>query len=499
MTATTAHACPVSDRFAARALLAGDGCDGVDAEASHGAAAEAVGPHDGAAGPSGAPGWADHDLHPAVRAFVRQPGDEGTGRRAQDPWAADPVGMGAPLYQRQQVPAGPVVQASPGVPAPRDLARLDQLATTVRTVRPENSPFPAADVVDVQRGIAKATAALRSGDYTTAAAEFEKLGFPLPLDGAVSEAAKITSNLLGVPTTQTGNSIVVSMSWGKGGNQALNDLNGYAANARMMSRFAQVPGVSNPPTEAQLMAYMKATPLALYKHPDRYAEIIAFASEVTEGTIAHYSVAGRPDPTYGANPNPRFVHRDRDGVHEFGSLAEATRAGRPGAKPLAANSPDQWSDITSVGKHGTRLVGDCESKLYLQTRLLTAAGFTSLGSIDVQRSNGATGHMLGVFKAPDGSVWMTSNEDFARVRGSGPRGAVTQADVDDAARKMSADVFGVPANSNTMLFAAAATRNQSGPNAATDTLRRATEMSQLGRKDVLIEPDTTSAAGGRAP
>ena len=496
MTAITANAGP--DPFAAQALAAGDRC-GFDADASHVAPAQAVALHDGAAAASGAPGCASHDLHPDVRAFVRQPGDDGTGRRAQDPWSADRVGLGAPLYQRQQAPASPLAQASPSVPAPRDLARLDQLATTVRTVRPENSPFPAADVVDVQRGIAKATAALRSGDYKTAAAEFEKLGFPLPLDGAVSEAARITSNLLGVPTRQTRDGIVVSMSWGKGGNQALNDLNGYAANARMMSRFAQVPGVSNPPTEAQLMAYMKATPLALYKHPDRYAEIVRFASEVTEGTIAHYSVAGRPDPTYGANPNPRFMDRDRDGVHEFASLAEARRAGHSGAKPLAANSPDQWSDITSIGKHGTRLVGDCESKLYLQTRLLTAAGFTSLGSIDVQRAGGGTGHMLGVFKAPDGSVWMTSNEDFTRVRGSGPQGAVTQADVDDAARTMTAEVFGIPADSNTMVFAAAATRNQSGPNAATDTLRRATEMSQLGRKDTLIEPDTTSAARVRAP
>jgi hypothetical protein len=377
------------------------------------------------------------------------------------------------------------------------MARMDQLATTARSVRPAASPFPAADVIEAQRGIAKATAALHRGDYATAAAEFEKLGFPLPLDGQVSYAAGVTSHLLGVPTKRDG---TVEMSWGKGGNQALNDLNGYAANARLMSRFSQVPGVSNPPTEAQLMAYMKATPLALYKHPDPFTEIMKFASLVTEGTIAHYSVVpGRSDPVYGANPNPRFVDRDRAGVHEFASYGEAKQAGHPRAGPLVANSPDQWSDITSIGMHGGRFVGDCESKLYLQTRLLTAAGFTSLGSIDVQRTNGATGHMLGVFKAADGSVWVTSNEDFKRVPGSGPKGAVTQADVDATARAMAGEIFGVPPDSKTMLFAAAATRNLTGPDAATDSLRRSTELSRLGRSDVLIEPQATSAGAGRTP
>ena len=65
---------------------------------------------------------------------------------------------------------------------------------------------------------------------------------------------------------------------------------------------------------------------------------------------------------------------------------------------MIARSPDQWSDVTSQGApRAGRYIGDCESKVYMQTRLLTAAGFTSLGSVDVQHGGGI-GHMLGVFR-----------------------------------------------------------------------------------------------------
>jgi hypothetical protein len=35
-----------------------------------------------------------------------------------------------------------------------------------------------------------------------------------------------------------------------------------------------------------------------------------------------------------------------------------------------------------------RYIGDCESKVYMQTRLRTAARFTSIGSVDVQHPSG---------------------------------------------------------------------------------------------------------------
>jgi hypothetical protein len=169
---------------------------------------------------------------------------------------------------------------------------------------------------------------------------------------------------------------------------------------------------------------------------------------------------------------------------------------------MVSRSPDEWSDIASIGRNGARLVGDCESKLYLQTRLLTAAGFTSLGSVDVQPPSG-NGHMLGVFKAPDGSVWVTSNQDFSRVHGSGPGGSVTQIDVEGALRDVTADTYQIAPDArgqrdtSRFVLSMAATANQSGPNAATDTPRRATEMNRLGRSEIIVVNAPPQSAGPR--
>ena len=126
-------------------------------------------------------------------------------------------------------------------------------------------------------------------------------------------------------------------------------------------------------------------------------------------------------------------------------------------------------------------------------------------AVNVQPPAG-TGHMLGVFKAPDGSVWVTSNENFSRVRGTGPGGAVTHIDLDGALRDVAADVYHVAPDArgqrdtSRFTFAAAATRNLPGPNAATDTLRRATELTRLGRSEVLVEsPPQQPAAPRRNP
>jgi hypothetical protein len=82
--------------------------------------------------------------------------------------------------------------------------------------------------------------------------------------------------------------------------------------------------------------------------------------------------------------------------------------------------------VTSQGTRAGRYIGDCESKVYMQTRLLTSAGFKSLASVAVQYARG--GHMLGVFKAPDGTIWVTSNENFRQVSPRNAKAGVTQAD-----------------------------------------------------------------------
>jgi hypothetical protein len=75
----------------------------------------------------------------------------------------------------------------------------------------------------------------------------------------------------------------------------------------------------------------------------------------------------------------------------------------------------------------------------MQTRLLTAAGFTSIGSVNVQHPGGI-GHMLGVFKATDGTTWVTSNEEFRQVNPSDAKAGVTQADLDATMRKVMSEM-----------------------------------------------------------
>ena len=177
-------------------------------------------------------------------------------------------------------------------------------------------------------------------------------------------------------------------------------MNGFAANAKMINRLASAPGgVSNPPTEAQVTQYMRDLANPPKGKPQPTAQqVMQAASDITGGMIMHYSSAGRQDPVYNANPSPHAFYKDRAGkVHEFGSVADAQKAATAarasrspdapagGITQLNARSPDQWSDVTSQGTpRAGRYIGDCESKVYMQTRLLTSAGFKSLGSIDVQ-------------------------------------------------------------------------------------------------------------------
>jgi hypothetical protein len=122
----------------------------------------------------------------------------------------------------------------------------------------------------------------------------------------------------------------------------------------------------------------------------------------------------------------------------------------------------------------------------VQTRLLTAAGFTSLGSIDVQPGNGI-GHMLGAFKAPDGTTWVTSNEEFRQVIPSDPKVGVTQADLEATRDAVTADLYHVQ-NVNGFKFSAAATANLTTGNPAVDSIRRSTENGMMGRNEDLIPP-----------
>lgn len=455
-----------------------------------------------------------NDLHPLARPFTGFGPEFGGMGQPRGP-QGDPYGA-TRLYDTQG-PAGsqgPQLAAPPAKPGkPMELGQLESLNTIAKRFNVDASaatrdPVVADDLRAAKQHFQAATDALKAGDYKKAEQELRALGFPLPRDtamGMLPARLQATAIVLGILQVQPKGKDAFTVSgnaqWGARGNQALNDLNGFAANAIMINRMAAAPaGVSNPPTEAQATGYMRNFAQPAQGKAPTAQEVMQAASEITHGMIMHYSSARRPNPEYDRNPQPHAFYKDGAGqVHEFNSLAEARKAvhdGKPpiesGGKitPLASRSPDAWSDISSPGQRAGRYIGDCESKVYLQTRLLTEAGFTSLGSVDVQHGN--NGHMFGVFKAPDGSIWLTSNEEFKQVKASDPSKGVTQADLDGAMRNMTAELYHIEPNFKGEIdlsdfkFAAAATGG--GSNAAVDSIRRSAEMNIMGRSDTLIPP-----------
>jgi hypothetical protein len=430
---------------------------------------------------------------------------------------AHPTGkQGVPLYQSQRAGSTTAQQtATPAKPGkPIDVAQMEARNRRVQSFNVARSPVPQQQLKDAQQRFQDATDALKSGDYKKAEAELGKLGFPLPAGrGQLGNAATTSAILLGTPVHATQGGGWQSGRISGSARQAMNDVNGFAANAKMINRLASAPGgVSNPPTETQVTQYMRdLTNPPKGKPQPTSQQVMQAASDITGGMIMHYSSAGRQDPVYNANPSPHAFYKDRAGkVHEFGSVADAktaAKAARAGKSPdapagsitrLNARSPDQWSDVTSQGApRAGRYIGDCESKVYTQTRLLTAAGFKSLGSIDVQHGSGI-GHMLGVFKAPDGTTWVTSNEDFRQVSPSNAKVGVTQADLDATVKTMTGEVYHTQ-NLSGFKFSSAATANlPSTGDPAVDSIRHSTELGMMRRTEVLIPPPPPSPAQSQA-
>jgi len=431
---------------------------------------------------------------------------------------AHPTGkQGVPLYQSQGVGSTSAPQtAAPAKPGkPIDVAQMEALNRRVQSFKVAGSPVDHQQLQDAQTHFQDATDALKAGDYKKAEVELGALGFPLPAPGGqVSNATTMSAILLGTPVHAQGGGgwQTAPIRGGAGGNQALNDMDGFAANAKMINRLASAPGgVSNPPTETQVTQYMRDLTQPPTGKPQPTAQqVMQAASDITGGMIMHYSSAGRRNPVYNANPNPHAFYRDRAGkIHEFPSLADANRAARaahtnkspdaPAGRitPLNTRSPDQWSDVSSQGApRAGRYIGDCESKVYVQTRLLTAAGFNSLGSVAVQHGSG--GHMLGVFKAPDGTTWVTSNEDFRQVSPSNAKVGVTQADLDATLRQMTGELYHTQ-NLSGFKFSAAATANPpTTGDPAVDSIRHSTELRVMGQTEVLIAPPPPEPAQGQA-
>jgi hypothetical protein len=427
-------------------------------------------------------------------------------------------GQGVPLYQSQGAGNTKAQQAAPAKPGkPIDMAQMEAMNRRVQSFNVARSPVDHQRLKDAQTHFQAATDALKAGDYKKAEAELRTLGFPIPAGGGnLSKAAETSAILLGQPVQAQGGGAwqMTPVRMGARGNQAMNDMNGFAANAKMMNRLASAPGgVSNPPTETQVTQYMQnlANPPKGQPQPSAQ-QVMQASSDITGGMIMHYSSAGRQDPVYNANPTPHAFYKDRAGkIHEFPSMADAQKAAKAaraskspdapagGITRLNARSPDQWSDVTSQGApRAGRYIGDCESKVYTQTRLLTAAGFKSLGSVDVQHGSGI-GHMFGVFKAPDGTTWVTSNEDFRQVNPSNAKVGVTQADLDATLKTMTGEVYKTQ-NLSGFRFSSAATANLPATgNQAVDSIRHSSELSMMRQTEALIPPPPPPATGSGVP
>jgi hypothetical protein len=426
--------------------------------------------------------------------------------------------QGVPLYQSQGAGNTTAQKAAPAKPGkPIDMAQMEALNRRAQSFNVARSPVDHQRLKDAQKHFQDATDALKAGDYKKAEAELRALGFPIPAGGGkLSKAAETSAILLGQPVQAQGGGAwqMTPVRMGARGNQAMNDMNGFAANAKMMNRLASAPGgVSNPPTETQVTQYMRdlANPPKGKPQPSAQ-QVMQASSEITGGMIMHYSSAGRQDPIYNANPTPHAFYKDRAGkIHEFPSMADAQKAAKAaraskspdapagGITRLNARSPDQWSDVTSQGApRAGRYIGDCESKVYMQTRLLTAAGFKSLGSVDVQHGSGI-GHMFGVFKAPDGTTWVTSNEDFRQVTPSNAKVGVTQADLDATLKTMTGEVYKTQNLTGFRFSSAATAKLPATGNQAIDSIRHSSELSMMRQTEVLIPPPPKPATGSGGP
>lgn len=386
--------------------------------------------------------------------------------------------------------------AAPSADAP--LRRMEQAANRTR-LRPVDGFITQQQIDDVQAQISRARTATQNGDYRTAEDAYRQLGYPvdvadmqnLPADQR--DRALRTAAVLGrvnVTTNDDGSWQVSNMQLGRGGDQTLNDLNGLAANAHMMAEMdrAGVSPATNPPSEAEMDRYMQTVAANNPNDPQAVADA---AGTVVDGTFVHYSSAGRNNPTYGRDGR-RYVFIDSNGQRQsFDSQRAALDAARADGTPSSRVSaietrvPNSRADAFRHGTRAGRTIGDCENKAYLYNRLLSSAGWTPVGAVNVQ--HGRSGHQLGVLRAPGGEVFVTSNQDNYRVQGTGPNGQVTQADLHGVSEQAIRDVYNRPTGSlDGFDFYYGREVSTPGAEPGTEALRRASENRSMRWDDQTI-------------
>ena len=404
-------------------------------------------------------------------------------------------GIAIPLYDRKtpggtqtaQLKAPPPI--APGKPI--DVQQMEALNKTVQNFNVKSGPdgVTAKELSDAQRHFQAATDALKAGDYKKAEQELSQLGFPLPAPGSgqsLKREAKITAALLGI----TG-----PIAWGKGGSQALNDVNGFAANAIMLNRMATAPAVCQTRRPKRrspdTCAIWLTLPRALRRPRARPCKPPATSPTAPSCTTA------RP-----AKPI-RCTARTRSRVRSTRILRAgfttstrrkpltkprqpATRRSRPAARSTRCIPVRPTSGATSRRRARVRAATSATARARLFCRppahgsRLHVRGHRGRAArrrppwSHVRCVQGARRHSLGHVQP-----------GFQAGHCGGPKKGVTQADLDTTLRTMTAGVYGVRPSKGVLdlhdfKFTAAATANLKSGSVAIDSIRRTSELNMLG-------------------
>jgi hypothetical protein len=374
-------------------------------------------------------------------------------------------------------------------------SQLDGFSNIARDAARFNTGVPqvpsAQETKQIREGYAKLNAALSSGNVEEAARVSRDLGLPISEQEivkqppALSEKQWKTLLALGVASvsiTKTGSAATgFSYNWTDPNvphvpNKELNALNGNAGYAQLVDDMAAngVTPLSMPPTQEQMHSYMenlraKAARQAQIDFPNDPAAqqkacadaLLAASQRLMDGMQVHYRGASGNDPLHGRNTNwSTFLFRK--GQLVMGNDGKPLRLDLPStmkekdrkaeiAKWVKENgggdyftsetqTPEGWGDVTKAGVYGNRHESDCEGMAAFRLRTLPPS-FKAVGAVSGRlRGSKGIGHLVAVFKSPEGRVYISSNgKPLIEVQPSGKQ--VTSSEIRAAVVQEFDDIY----------------------------------------------------------
>ncbi len=275
----------------------------------------------------------------------------------------------------------------------------------------------------IRDNYAAMNAAIARGDYQEATRLATALGMPFPRTESghididnLSEQQYQTLVALGAATynSETGLSITNP-------NTFTSAIEGPAFYAALINDMAErgVSPLSAPPTPEMIRQYYTnvATETAHLSPADQQTAMREANQRVMDGMQVHYRGAGGRDPDYGALPtvyfavdtSGRIMTDDNGRPLEFPS-ASAAREASPArhAYTIPSHGPHGMGDVTGRRTYGDRFESDCEGMASFRLRTLPP-GWTAVGVVSGGPATGSIGHVVSLVRAPDGTVYISSN------------------------------------------------------------------------------------------